>query len=674
MDASLLQALLAWIAAHPVAAGIAIFLVAFIDGLVAVGLLMPSGPILVAVGTLIGLGSVNGPYAIVCAALGALCGDSLSYAFGRHFGQRMKRMWPFSRHPQWLEQAEIRFRRHDIKGVVIGRFVGATRPFIPAIAGMLKMPMSRYFSTAIVTAFVWSVLFISPGWLLGASIDLLLAVAGRLTLVLLILIAVLGSIYFAVSRAYAWLAPHASGYLEYSLAWSHRHPVLGRLSAALIEPNRPESASLLVLAALLILAGLGFFWLTLGAAGGGEPLMTDMLAYEALYGLRTPWADPLMVMLGSLGDLQVLLPASALVFLWLLWRRRHTAAWHWLAAIGFAMVLVVVLGYLLDVPKPPAALAVPGFGFPSEPVAMATVVYGFFAVLIARELPGRNRTWPYVVAGLLVAAVGFARLYFGAHWLSDIFGGITLGMLWVATLGIAYRRRIERSFWVRPISLIFFVTVVSLTLWVGISQQAQILARYSVPELREESQLAQWQSEDWAELPERRNDFSAGRIWAFNVQYAGSLAQLRQTLIEAGWRDEPAGLLEPLLRSLDSGSRPETLPLLPASHNGRPDVLTMSRPEGDGNRRLMLRLWSSPLFLTDSRTRVWQGTVAQVRYQQRFRLISVWRIDDSSEPWLTAVGAALPELEQTRVTRTDGRQVLLLTAPPSGKQKTTPAD
>ena len=57
-------------------------------------------------------------------------------------------------------------------------------------------------------------------------------------------------------------------------------------------------------------------------------------------------------------DWQVLAPASTLVFAGLLWRRRRIAAWHWLAAIGFGMALVAALGFLLDVPKPPATTAV----------------------------------------------------------------------------------------------------------------------------------------------------------------------------------------------------------------------------------------------------------------------------------------------------------------------------
>src|SRR5690606_12530183 len=159
--------------------------------------------------------------------------------------------------------------------------------------------------------------------------------------------------------------------------------------------------------------------------------------HHLMFGLRNPLADVPMAFLATLGDAVVLAPAVVGVFAWLLWRRRHIAAWHWLAAPAFALVLTWLLGYLLHMPKPPASTAVPGFGFPAAAVTMATVVYGFFAVLIARELPGRNRAWPYVVAALVVGLLGFSRLYLGAHWLSDVLAGILLGLLWIAALGIA---------------------------------------------------------------------------------------------------------------------------------------------------------------------------------------------------------------------------------------------
>ena len=626
MTSADLSALIAWIGAHPFAAGGVIFAVAFMDSIVLLGMAVPAAPIFFAVGTLIGLGTLSGGYAIGCAALGAFCGDGLSFWFGHRYGDGLRRMWPFSRYPQWLDSGEHFFNRHGLKGILIARYVGAVRPFVPAIAGMLRMPLRRYVPASALAGVTWAILFIAPGWLFGASLELLSAVAGRLLVVVATLLAALALMYVLVKALYAFFAPRATMLAERLLAWSHRHPIAGRFSSALVDPTRPESASLAFLALLLVTATWGFLWLLLTVLGRGEPLTADLAVHQAMHGLRTPLADHVLAMLSGLGDWQVLGPASALVFAWLFWRRRHVAAWHWLAAIAFGTAAVEALGFALDVPAPPAATAVAAFSFPAEQVTLATIVYGFFAVLIARELPGRRRAWPYVLAALLVTALAFSRLYFGAHWLSDVLAGITLGLVWIALLGLAYRRRVRRSFWVGPLAALFFGAVSIAGVWHGQTNADHALQRFAVPKAQVVLSQAAWWNERWQDLPERRNDFTSASAWPMNVQYAGSLPSLRRHLQDAGWQTAPPSGWRAILLSLDKNADENTLPFLNAAHDGQIDRLVMSVAAADG-RRFLLRLWPSPLRIGPERTPVWQGSVLPVAIEDRLMLFRVWRPD-----------------------------------------------
>ena len=68
------------------------------------------------------------------------------------------------------------------------------------------------------------------------------------------------------------------------------------------------------------------------------------------------------------------------------------------------------------------------------------MVYGFLAVVLAGGMTPTWRWLPYAWAGMLITLVGSSQLYFGAHWLTDVLGSLTLGLAWVATLGLAYRR------------------------------------------------------------------------------------------------------------------------------------------------------------------------------------------------------------------------------------------
>ena len=94
MNPAWLDSTVAWIGAHPHAAGLLVFLVAFCDALAVVGIVVPALPLLFAVGALVGLGHIDGTYAVTCAALGALAGDGLSYWVGYRWGPRLREVWP----------------------------------------------------------------------------------------------------------------------------------------------------------------------------------------------------------------------------------------------------------------------------------------------------------------------------------------------------------------------------------------------------------------------------------------------------------------------------------------------------------------------------------------------------------------------------------------------------
>lgn len=622
MTSAWFDSTIAWVSTHPVAAGLLIFLIAFCDALAVVGIVVPALPLLFAVGALIGLGHVDGTYAIVCAALGAFAGDALSFWIGHRWGPQLREHWPFRRYPQLLDRGEQLFRRHGSKGIVIARYVGAVRPFVPAVAGMLRMPLQRYLPASAFAALTWAASFLAPGWLLGASYDAVAAVADRLALVLFALLAVLALVWAGVLYTYRWFAGHADALLARALRWTRAHPRLGRYTVALIDPNRPESASLAILAACLLAIGWAWFALLAMVLARGGPLVLDHSVFQAMFALRNPLADRLMAGLASIGDAQVLLPASALALAWLLWRRRWMAAAHWLAALAFGLGLTAWLGASIEMPRPPTAPA--GFGFPSIAVTMTTITFGFFAILIARELPGRQRVWPYLLTGVVVALLGFARLYLGAHWLSDVIGGMLFGIVWLLLLGIAYRRHVARSFWMRPLAWIFYGAFVAAALWHAPRSVDPLLARFTPPPPTATWPSADWWQGGWALLPAQRNEADISRRWRLDVQVAGPLGPLRTRLEARGWQIQRQADWTATLGLLDDDIPPHRQPVLPATFDAEAETLLMRRPATRPGHILVLRLWRAPARLADG-TPLWIGGTQTLHYGKPLAAFSLWR-------------------------------------------------
>ena len=185
---------------------------------------------------------------------------------------------------------------------------------VPAIAGMLRMPLRRYLPVSLFACVLWAAAFLAPGWIFGKSYEAVAAVADRLALVLCVLLAVVALVWAGVLYTWRWFAGHADRLLERALKWTRAHPHLGKYAGALIDPNRPESASLLILAACLFVIAWAWFALLAALWTRGGPLALDLNVRAFMAALRNPLGDRLMAGLDTLGDPSVLGPALAEFF------------------------------------------------------------------------------------------------------------------------------------------------------------------------------------------------------------------------------------------------------------------------------------------------------------------------------------------------------------------------
>jgi membrane-associated phospholipid phosphatase len=146
-----------------------------------------------------------------------------------------------------------------------------------------------------------------------------------------------------------------------------------------------------------------------------------------------------------LGNLPTLIAVTVLAIA-ILWRRRQQtdAVFVALAFVG-AQVLSngMKLGFRRERPFFPDPLATEStYSFPSGHALLSLAVYGSIALVLARHASSlAARASILGSAAVLVAAIGFSRLYLGVHFLSDVVAGYAAGTAWLALLYIALEAR-----------------------------------------------------------------------------------------------------------------------------------------------------------------------------------------------------------------------------------------
>lgn len=624
MDTGWTQDLLNWLSANPGWAGFWIFVMSFIESLAFVGILVPGIIILFGIGALISFGAIEMLPVWIWGSCGALAGDVISYAVGHRYREHLAEVWPFSKFPGMLERGQEYFRSHGAKSVAIGRFIGPLRPVIPVTAGMMGMAPRRFLMVAIPACIVWTPAYLIPGMLFGASLEVASEYAGRMALVLTIAVVVLWLTWWVIWTAYELLASRSARWLRHVIRWLRRHPVFRRLAGPLLDSSQPEVLSILMMGLLLVVFFWGMIMLLFLSPFSVHPQSIDQAVQAYALALRNHVADPLMVALTQLSRLWVLIPTSVAVLLWLLGAGRKKAAMHWLVAMGGGVILQLLLGWSLRATPLLMEAGDVAIYDPSAALTLATVVLGYYAVMVARELKRRKRKWPYVIAGLLMSLLVLARLYLGLDWLSGALMGVLLGMFWTFVVGIAYRQRAQRSFSGLTASLIFFSMLAITFAWQVEQNLDDDIAAFKIPLPERSLSASSWWADGWQTLPRERTRLVSVPAREFNFQFSGDVEDFAQVLAAHGWQEAEPANWRWIILSMNPEASEFSLPPLKKDYLGYADTLLLHKLGDDPRQQETLRIWDSGVRLSPAGQAVFLGQISNEVLVQRMWIYSYW--------------------------------------------------
>jgi membrane-associated phospholipid phosphatase len=220
----------------------------------------------------------------------------------------------------------------------------------------------------------------------------------------------------------------------FKAALATRFPRSFAWGAARLQPQRFTGLALTLIVCAMVYA-VSLFAGLLDELHEAEGLVRfDEALNRALDAIRVEPVTGLFLWLTDLGGgpAIVTVALTATAFLWIENRRRYIPA-LWATLVGAHATTWA--GKFLVGRARPEFLEIASAEWPSFPSGHATgslAIYGFLAYIVLRRLVSPRARFEVVYwTVVLVALIGFSRVYLGVHFLSDVASGFLVGVFWL---------------------------------------------------------------------------------------------------------------------------------------------------------------------------------------------------------------------------------------------------
>ena len=147
-----------------------VFALPLLEASTFIGLGIPGESAVVFGGVLAYFGRLPLWLVVALASAGAVIGDSIGYAVGARWGERIMRskLGVLVGRQRW-QQTRRHFRRGGVLAILFARFAPAVRTLAPGAAGTASMPYRRFLVANIAGGIFWAAVSAGAGYLAGTQ-------------------------------------------------------------------------------------------------------------------------------------------------------------------------------------------------------------------------------------------------------------------------------------------------------------------------------------------------------------------------------------------------------------------------------------------------------------------------------------------------------------------------
>ena len=398
------------------------------------GLPLPGETLLVIAAAMAANGRLSIAGVIVAAALGAVLGDIGGYWLGHRGGTALLKRVTGSRYEEHISKGRVFFNRYGAGAVFLARFVPFVRVVAANMAGMSGMPFSKFMMFNSTGGIAWAFMMGSLGYFFGNNLAYLDSLIKRVG------IGVVLAVMFIAAAV--WIGRKLSVREADFRLWKEKMISKPRIQGLQLRFTNWVSTNrglvFTLISGLLLAAISGWFF---GALSEDVLSRDSLTLYDAgisrwLLSLATEDGSQFFYAITLLGSTGVILTGSLVMGSWLGWRRQWWNLGALVLGVGGGTILNLVLKNIFLRPRPDFASAFyheSGYSFPSGHAMLSVLFYGIFTYVVSNQgIAWKARIRLGTAALTLSILIGFSRIFLGVHYLTDVLGGWSAGIVWLA--------------------------------------------------------------------------------------------------------------------------------------------------------------------------------------------------------------------------------------------------
>ena len=168
----------------------------------------------------------------------------------------------------------------------------------------------------------------------------------------------------------------------------------------------------------------------------------DMMVFDVVHKIDNPKMHQTMEIVTQLGTHAAIGTAAGLTAIAMFREGRRADAWTVVVSTGGAMAINTILKNIFQRKRPQQLarqIKLPrSHSFPSGHSLLSAATYPIVTHHLVQNRSVATQAVAHTVATLAILSVGFSRIYFGVHFLSDVLGGFAAGFGWLGLTSLSH--------------------------------------------------------------------------------------------------------------------------------------------------------------------------------------------------------------------------------------------